>query len=91
MNDLSDYGIDEATLRRMYDEWCQGAKKSELERRYLGKPESHGALFTGLVRNHLGIETQRRSPQAARLAELTEENARLRDLLESHGIDPAGL
>ena len=87
MSELEDFGIDLDTLRVMLDEWRGGAKKSELERRYLNRPESHGKLFTTLVRRHLGIETERRSTQSARLAELESELARLRELLAAHGID----
>ena len=46
MGDLDAHGITIETLRQMYDEWRSGAKKSDLERRYLNKPESHGKLFT---------------------------------------------
>ncbi len=81
MASLDDYGIDLDTLRRMYREWKDGASKSSLEIKYLGKVESHGKLFTSLVRTHLGIETERRSKTAL-------ENERLRRLLRKHGIDP---
>lgn len=88
MGELADYGIDKATLRRMYDEWCRGAKKSDLERRYLDKPESHGKLFSTLVREHLGIETERRSSLADERDQLQREVHRLRGLLKANGIDP---
>lgn len=88
MAELSDYGIDMATLRRMYDEWCAGAKKSHLERKYLNKPESHGKVFTNLVRTHLGIETERRSTLHDERDSLRKEVARLRRLLADYGIDP---
>lgn len=88
MPDLGDYGIDLDTLRRMYDEWRAGATKSQLERTYLNKPESHGKLFSSLVREHLGIETEARSPLAAENARLRAENSRLRALLARAGIDP---
>lgn len=87
MPDLSDYGIDITTLRRMHDEWVAGATKSELERAYLDAPQSHGKLFSSLVREHLGIETERRSSQSDRIAELEAEVARLRSLLSRNGID----
>ncbi len=48
--ELEDYGIDLDTLRAMLEDWRSGANKSELERRYLSRPESHGKLFTTLVR-----------------------------------------
>lgn len=87
--DLSDYGIDLATLGRMYDDWKDGAPKSELERRYLGKSESHGKLFSGLVRRHLGVETERSHPLVkenrrltVRIKELENENRRLRNQLQ---------
>jgi hypothetical protein len=89
VGELSDYGIDAATLRRMYELWCEGAKKSDLERRFLNKPESHGKLFTTLVREHLGIETEKRSTLTAERDELRREVARLKALLRRHGIDPA--
>jgi hypothetical protein len=88
MGELSDYGIDAETLRRMYEMWCEGAKKSDLERRFLNKPESHGKLFTTLVREHLGIETEKRSTLTAERDELRREVARLKTLLRQHGIDP---
>ena len=81
MASLDDYGIDKATLREMYDRWRAGASKSSLEIEYLGKVESHGKLFTSLVRTRLGIETERRSRTVL-------ENERLRRLLRKHGIDP---
>lgn len=88
MSELADYGIDLATLRRMYDQWCAGAKKSDLERRYLGKPESHGKLFSRLVREYLGIETERRSHLTDERDDLQREVRRLKALLRQHGIDP---
>jgi hypothetical protein len=78
---LEEYGIDKATLREMYERWKDGASKSSLEIKYLGKVESHGKLFSSLVRTHLGIETERRSKTVI-------ENERLRRLLHKHGIDP---
>lgn len=88
MADLEDYGIDLDTLRQMYQQWCDGAKKSDLERRYLNKPESHGKLFTSLVRQHLGENTERKSAIAVERDGLVAEVARLRALLTAHGIDP---
>jgi hypothetical protein len=88
MSDLAQHGIDLPTLRHMYEQWCAGAKKSDLERRYLNKPESHGKLFTTLVREHLGVETERRSTVATERDELKAEVARLTALLRRHGIDP---
>lgn len=80
--DLADYGIDRATLEAMYAEWREGRRsKSAIERRYLGKATHHGKLFTKLVRDFLGEETQRPHP-------LHAEVQRLRRLLEAHGIDP---
>lgn len=88
MGELAQHGIDLATLEKMYEEWRAGAKKSDLERRYLNKPESHGKLFSSLVRDHLGIETERRSSLAGKVRELEAENRRLRALLARHGVDP---
>lgn len=81
MAGLDDYGIDIATLRKMYAAWQTGASKSSLETRYLGKVERQGKLFTSLVRKHLGIETEKRSKTVI-------ENERLRRLLREHGIGP---
>lgn len=82
--ELEDYGIDLPTLKMMYGEWQNGKRsKSAIERRYIGKTTYHGKLFTKLVRQHLAIETETRSP-------LTAEVARLRTLLLQHGIDPDG-
>lgn len=86
--DLGEYGITKEVLQEMYEKWCAGAKKSELERTYLHKPESHGKLFTTLVREHLGIETERRSSLTAERDELRREVGRLTALLREHGIDP---
>jgi hypothetical protein len=86
--DLDDLGIDLDTVRQMYDEWCAGAKKSHLERMYLNKPESHGKLFSALVRQHLGIETEARSSLAEDNARLRTENARLRAQLRDAGVTP---
>lgn len=88
MGELSDYGITEEVLQRMYDEWRKGAKKSDLERRYLNKPESHGKVFTSLVRRHLGIETERKSALTEERDELAREVDRLKALLRQHNIDP---
>lgn len=55
--------------------------ESDLDRRYLGKYESRGKLFSNLVRRYLGHQTEKRHP-------LVVENARLRALLRRHGIDP---
>jgi hypothetical protein len=86
--DLAKYGIDLETLQEMYDEWRTGVPKSDIERRYLGKPESHGKLFTNLVRRHLGRETERKSKMQAerdqlldRVDWLESENRRLREML----------
>ncbi len=81
MMELEDYGIDLEALREMHTRWQQGATKSALEIEYLGKVESHGKLFSSLVRRYLGIETEKRSPSAL-------EIDRLRRLLLANGIDP---
>lgn len=90
MGELSDYGITKEILREMYEAWCQGAKKSDLERRYLNKPESHGKLFTNLVRQHLGIDTEQKSQLTAERDELLREVQRLKALLRQHGIASDG-
>jgi len=84
--DTEDRG--DATLQRMYELWCAGATKSDLERRFLNKPESHGKLFSSLVREHLGIETEKRSALTTERDELRREVTRLSALLRDHGIDP---
>ena len=83
MPELGDYGIGIESLREMHERWQQGETKSALEIEYLGRVESHGKLFSSLVRRHLGIETEKRSPNAL-------EIARLRRLLVDNGIDPDG-
>ena len=86
MGELNDLGIDIDTLRTMYDQWCGGATKSSLERDYLEAPQSHGKLFSRLVRDHLGVETEKRSSQSDRIAELEREVERLNQILQSHGL-----
>lgn len=88
MADLSEYDIDIGTLREMYDQWRAGATKSSLEREYLNAPQSHGKLFSTLVREHLGVETEKRSSQSDRIAELEREVERLSRVLRAHRIDP---
>lgn len=67
--------------RDMYRAWQSGVAKSEIERRFLGTTRAHGKRFSTIVRNNLGIETERVHPLAV-------ENQRLRALLRRHGIDP---
>ena len=62
----------------MYDEWRAGASKSALERRYFDRGESHGKLFTALVKQELGVDTERASRLGEEIRLLREENARLR-------------
>jgi len=78
---LEDYGIDLETLKQMYAEFQAGANKSDLERRYLDRPQSHGKVFSTLVRRYLHVETEKRSS-------LSKENARLKAMLREHGINP---
>lgn len=78
MPDLDALGIDRNTVERMYADWQAGAAKSALERRYLGKGESHGKLFTALVKQELGIDTERASHLREEIQRLREENTRLR-------------
>ena len=88
MGELGAYGTDLDTPRTMYKLWRSGDKRSDLERRFLGKPESHGKLFIGLVREQLGIETETKSPLKAERDVLVAEVAQLKALLREHGIDP---
>jgi hypothetical protein len=76
--DLDALGIDRAVVQRMYDDWQAGASKSALERRYFDKGESHGKLFTALVKQELGVDTERASRLGEEIQLLREENARLR-------------
>lgn len=76
--ELEDYGLDKVSLQKMYEEWQAGASKSDLERRYLGKVESHGKLFSSLVRRYLGVDTEKTHPMVAENASLKAEVARLR-------------
>lgn len=78
MPDLDALGIDRAVVERMYEEWRAGAPKSALERRYFDKGESHGKLFTALVKQELGVDTERSSRLGEEIGLLREENARLR-------------
>jgi len=87
MGELNDLGIDIETLRELYDLWCNGATKSSLERDYLRAPQSHGKLFSRLIREHLDIETEKRSSQSDRIAELEREVERLRTILQTHGLN----
>lgn len=68
-----------AIATAMHDRWKAGEKKSALEREFWGDVKSHGQAFSAYVREHLGIETVRRSPMAARLSEAEA-------LLRVHGI-----
>ena len=79
--------VDRATVETMYAEYLAGAKKSALERKYLGGGDAHGKRFTKLVLDHLGIDTERTSGQSQRIADLEAEVARLRDLLAAQGVD----
>jgi len=88
VSELEDFGIDLTTLQQMYEQWCEGMNKSELERIYLNRPQSHGKLFTALVRTHLGHETERKSKLAIERDALEDEVERLRGLLRQHNIDP---
>jgi hypothetical protein len=78
MPDLAALGIDRKTVERMYAEWQAGASKSELERRHLSKGESHGKLFTSLVKQGLGLDTEQASPTRQEIQRLREENKQLR-------------
>lgn len=74
---------DAALAQEMYDRWQAGEKKSALEREYWDNGSSHGQAFSAFVREHLGLETVRQSPMAARL-ELAET------LLRVHGVSFPG-
>lgn len=88
MSDLAQHGIDLPTPCHMFDLWCAGAKKSDLERRFLDKPESPDKPITSLVREHLGAETERRSTVATERDALKVEVLRLRALLSANGLEP---
>jgi hypothetical protein len=64
-----------------YNQWKAGRSKNDIERRELDKPQAHGKLITRLWRERFNIETEGVHP-------LVTENQRLRELLETHGIDP---
>jgi hypothetical protein len=76
--DLDALGIDRAVVEKMYAEWQAGAAKSALERRYLDKGESHGKLFTALVKQELGVDTERASHPREEIHRLREEIKELR-------------
>lgn len=72
-----------------FDLWrAYSPQMGELERRYLNKPQSHGKLFTALVREHLGIETEQKSALKGERDALADEVARLKAMLRENGIDP---
>lgn len=76
------YGLDRATVEKMYEEWKSGKhSKSAIERRYLGKSTHNGKLFSKLVKDCLNIDTVTASSTHRELD-------RLRSLLEAHNIDP---
>lgn len=68
-----------ALAQEMYDRWQAGEKKSALEREYWANGSSHGQAFSAFVREHLGLETVRQSPMAARLEQAEA-------LLRVHGV-----
>lgn len=78
MPDLDALGVDRTVVERMYEEWQAGASKNALERRYFDKGESHGKLFTALVKQELGVDTERASRLGEEIHRLREENARVR-------------
>ena len=79
---LEHYGLDRATVEKMYAEWKSGKySKSAIERRYLGKSTHNGKLFSKLVKDCLDINTVTASSTHRELG-------RLRSLLEAHDIDP---
>ena len=65
----------------MYERWQQGEPKSRLEIEYWGNATAHGKKFTGYVKKWLGVETERRSHQSARIEELEA-------LLRARGVSP---
>lgn len=65
----------------MYERWQQGEPKSRLEIEYWGNATAHGKKFTGYVKKWLGVETERRSHQSARIEELEA-------ILRARGISP---
>jgi len=65
----------------MYERWQQGEPKSRLEIEYWDNPTAHGKAFSSYVKKRLGVDTERRSSQSARIAELE-------GLLRANGISP---
>ena len=89
MGDLSALDITREVLQDIYDNWCEGARTSHLERCYPDKPESHSKLFSSPVReHHLGIETEHKCRLTAERDERAREVGRLKAQLRSHGISP---
>ena len=76
----------EALARKLYAEWDEGrgTSKSELERRYWGDGSSHGRRFDRFIRDHLGIQTAKRSKQTNRIEELERQ-------VRSLGHHPVGI
>lgn len=54
----------------MYECWQNGEPKSRLEIEYWDNAASHGKAFTAYIKRWFGVETERRSSQSIRIAEL---------------------
>ena len=81
MPELEDYGINQATLQRMYDEWGRWHTEERAGAPVHRESAEPRQTVSGLVRRELGIETERRHA-------LVAESRRLRELLKRHGVDP---
>ena len=86
--EVSDRDLEELTdaehvrlATEMHERWQRGEPKSRLEIEYWGRSTAHGKAFSGYVRRWLGIETERRSSQSVRIAQLEA-------LLRANGISP---
>lgn len=65
----------------MYERWQRGEPKSKLEIEYFDKPTAHLKAFTAYVRKWLKVETEKKSSQTSRIAQME-------GLLRANGISP---
>lgn len=85
---LESHWIDLEILREIYVPRRTGVTESEFEWRYLNKPQGHGKLFAGMVREQRDIKTERKLALKEERNSLVDEFVRLKALLRKHGIDP---